>query len=414
MRKMKKYIILLLTGCLVACTESYPGIYVDEEEQDRPSNEVTQDTVPIMVSLTDPDYSIVTRGMGALEDWNNPINRENWRNAKFYVYAFLDRNHDFQGNPDYSLQHEDTLYCLVYNREARIQGNSEPLLQWVEEPPIYSLKYPDYKYNFFAYSVDDAANLGEQHLQDKVVKHIEIDGTQDIITAYAKPTQYQIEQIQTDDEFKYIAANWENLIYSSRSGHRGISPVFHLNHEMVRFKFKIVGAADASDKFLVEAVSAIIPRKGELTIAAQPQEGQEPVLGARWDNENRGKVYLATPNTPNVYGATTDRKNALFDPLIQVGWKDTLGLGGILMPPTHSFSLQIEYRLASEYAEGINRYYTATYQNVSLRDGNFVKGTEYEVLLKVYGPQQVELQIGSHTMGWVDGGTLPPIDEDYE
>lgn len=408
--------MMLLTGSLISCNESYPGIYADEEEQDRPSQEVTQDTVPIMVSLTDPEYSIVTRGMGALEDWGVTENREKWRNAIFHVFAFLDRNHDFTGTPDYSVTAEDNLYCLVYNREVQIKGDAEPSLQWVdnENPPIYNLNFPDYKYNFFAYYIDDARCIWEEHLPDRVIKHIEIDGTQDIITAFAKPTQRQIEQIQTDDEFKFIAANWENLIYSTRTGNRGISPVLHLSHQMVKFDFKAIGAANTSDDLLVEAVSLTTPRRGELTIAAQPQEGREPALGVVWDEANRSKLYLATRNTPNIYGATEERINALFDPLIQVERDDTVALGNILLPAVNSFRLQIEYKLKSEVEEGVNRYYTATYQNVSLKDANFQAGYEYEVLLKVYGPQKVELQIGSQTMGWADGGTLPPIDEDYE
>lgn len=416
MKHMKKYIMMLLAGSLVACNESYPGIYEDEEEIDRPSEEVTRDTVPILMSLSDPEYSIVTRGLGALEDWGIAANREKWRNAVFHVFAFLDRNHDFTGTPDYSGLSEDNLYCLVYDRGVQIKGNVEPSLQWVgdQEPPIYNLNFPDYKYNFFAYCIDDAPCLREEHLSDRVIKHIEIDGTQDIITAFAKPTQRQIEQIQTDDEFKYIAANWENLIYSTRTGNRGISPVLHLNHEMVKFDFKVVGAADTSDDLLVEAVSLTTPRKGALTVAEQPQEGQDPVLGVVWDETDREKIYLATPNTPNVYGATEDRSNALFDPLIQVGRNDTVALGNILLPAVKTFRLQIEYKLKSEVEQGMNSYYTATYQNVSLKDGIFQAGYEYEVLLKVYGPQKVELQIGSQTMGWADGGTLPPIDEDYE
>lgn len=410
---------LLFSGCLMACTESYPGIYVDEEgpsQHGRPSEEVTMDTVPIMLSATDPEYSIMTRGMGALEDWKLEENRDKWRSAIFHVYAFLDKNHDYQGESDYSVTRDDfhdpeIPYCLVYDRRVQITGNAEPTLQWMDEVPYYNLEHPDYKYNFFAYTLDDAPCLSEERLQNKIVKHIEIDGTQDIITAFAKPTQHQLEQIQSDDEFKYIAANWENLIYSTRTGNRGIMPVFYLSHEMTKLKFKVIGASTSSDQFLVEAVSVTTPRRGAITVAAQPENGADPALGIQWDESSRGKVYLATQNTPKDYGATTHRENALFDPLIQVNPNDTVSLGSILLPAVSSFSLQIEYKVKDKPESG---YHTATYQNVALREGVFRKGSEYEVLLKVYGPQQIELQIGSETMGWVDGGTLPPIDEDYQ
>lgn len=410
---MKKYILLLFAGCLMACNESYPGIYVDEEEQGRPSDEVIKDSVPIMLGFIDPEYSIITRGIGALEDWSQSENREMWRKIQLHVYAFLDQNHDFQGEPDYSVTKDsfavsEVPYCLVYDRKVKIEGNVEPSLSWVDPVPYYNLQHPDYKYNFFACYLDDARCLSEEHLKDKVVKNIEIDGTQDIITAFAEPTQRQIEQIQSDDEFKYIAAYWENLIYSTRTGNRGISPVFHLSHEMARFKFKVVGATDKAGEFLVEAVSVTTPRKGAATIAAQPQNGVPP-LGIVWDESSRSKVYLATDQTPHTFGATLSRENACFDPLIQVGKGDTVELGSIMLPAVETFSLQIEYKLLQKPESG---YFTANYQTVALKEGSFQKGTQYEVVLKVYGPQSIDLQIDSESMGWIDGGTLPPIDED--
>lgn len=409
--------MVLLAGCLAACNQSYPGIWVEEEVTNRPSEEVIKDKVPIMLSMTDPQYSIITRGIGALDDWNKTENRDKWRQMQFSVYAFLDRNHDFKGEPDYSVRTDlnnpgETPFCLVYDRKAKIVGDAEPVMEWVGEVPFYNMEHPDYKYHFFAHYLDDAAcsEAQEEHLKDRVVKHIEIDGTQDIITAYARPTKQQIQQIKTDDEFKYIAANWENLIYSTRTGNRGISPVFFLKHEMTRLNFKVEGASPKAESLLVEALSVTTPTTGKLTVAMQPEAGQEPQLGISWDEANRKKVYLATDITPNSFGATFQRETALFNPRIQVGMNETVAVGEILLPAVKSFAIQIEYTVEGKQDLG---YHTATYHNVSLQDGEFEKGKSYDVVLKVYGPQQVDLQIGSETMGWVDGGTLPPIEEEY-
>lgn len=52
---------------LAACNESYPGLYAPVYDADNPNPEMTADSIPVTLSLTDPAYALVTgkRGQGS-------------------------------------------------------------------------------------------------------------------------------------------------------------------------------------------------------------------------------------------------------------------------------------------------------------------------------------------------------------
>ena len=64
---MKRYIAGIGLCCaLAACNESYPGLYAPVYDADNPNPEMTADSIPVTLSLTDPAYALVTgkRGQG--------------------------------------------------------------------------------------------------------------------------------------------------------------------------------------------------------------------------------------------------------------------------------------------------------------------------------------------------------------
>jgi len=100
---MKRYIAGIGLCCaLAACNESYPGLYAPVYDADNPNPEMTADSIPVTLSLTDPAYALVTgkRGQGSFGFWDDEEERAKWMAAEFGVYAFLTRNHVYDGTPD--------------------------------------------------------------------------------------------------------------------------------------------------------------------------------------------------------------------------------------------------------------------------------------------------------------------------
>ena len=55
---MKRYIAGIGLCCaLAACNESYPGLYAPVYDADNPNPEMTADSIPVTLSLTDPAYA---------------------------------------------------------------------------------------------------------------------------------------------------------------------------------------------------------------------------------------------------------------------------------------------------------------------------------------------------------------------
>ena len=75
---------------LAACNESYPGLYAPVYDADNPNPEMTADSIPVTLSLTDPAYALVTgkRGQGSFGFWDDEEERAKWMAAEFGVYAF--------------------------------------------------------------------------------------------------------------------------------------------------------------------------------------------------------------------------------------------------------------------------------------------------------------------------------------
>ncbi len=427
MDRMRKYVMGCLVFVLAACNKSYPGLYAPVIDEDNPNPEVTADRVPIKLSATDPAFSIVTRGHGPFDDWSEEENRDRWRVADFYIYAFLARNHEFSGSVNYAseevnfLTHNDDgriPYCLVKNRKARINGAPEPTLEWVPEntgeeyQPYYSVSYPDYMFNFFLYHIDNAEQHGWVAESTRVYCDIEVDGTQDIISGYAHATEENLENVGDNDESRYLWNNWQRLIYSARAGHRQIHPRFYLRHEMARLKFQVKGLSpENSDKIKVMAIGVKARYRGIFTVARDwgggwswSEDAEQPQIGVEW-NPDRNIIYVATEQTPKEeFGATFDLNKCRFEPLRSVGYNQSEDLGEILLPPDESYSIYIKYKM-TDYPDAV---FTATYSDVGFAEAGryFEANHVYEVTLSVYGMQSIGLEIDNSGLSWNAGGSL--------
>ena len=424
---MKRYIAGIGLCCaLAACNESYPGLYAPVYDADNPNPEMTADSIPVTLSLTDPAYALVTgkRGQGSFGFWDDEEERAQWMAAEFGVYAFLTRNHVYDGTPDLTADETSTgggaPLCLVNDRKARISAACE--LLWADgEPPYYSAVYPEHKYNFFLYYKGDAEEYApEQRTQGSITKFFRIDGTQDLISAYARPGTEDAERLPDNDETKYLMNHAGDLVYSTKSARLHVEPHLRVKHELAQVNFKVQAFDDLAAQgreIRIQAVALVIPTKAQFTGAADwagvshdwTDETNVPPTGIVWETE-RDTVYLPHENTPEEFGSTYQMENAMFNP--EPGVSDPkaepMKIGTqLLVPPVDEMGVIIHYRLITTRPDDLipsGSLFTARYANLHF-EGGFQAGKQHEVLLKVYGPQRVDLEIDG-LPGWIDGGDV--------
>ena len=424
---MKRYIAGIGLCCaLAACNESYPGLYAPVYDADNPNPEMTADSIPVTLSLTDPAYALVTgkRGQGSFGFWDDEEERAQWMAAEFGVYAFLTRNHVYDGTTDLTADETSTgvgaPLCLVNDRKARISAACE--LLWADgEPPYYSAVYPEHKYNFFLYYKGDAEEYApEQRTQGSITKFFRIDGTQDLISAYARPGTEDAERLPDNDETKYLMNHAGDLVYSTKSARLHVEPHLRVKHELAQVNFKVQAFDDLAAQgreIRIQAVALVIPTKAQFTVAADwagvshdwTDETNVPPTGIVWETE-RDTVYLPHENTPEEFGSTYQMENAMFNP--EPGVSDPkaepMKIGTqLLVPPVDEMGVIIHYRLITTRPDDLipsGSLFTARYANLHF-EGGFQAGKQHEVLLKVYGPQRVDLEIDG-LPGWIDGGDV--------
>ena len=433
---MKRYIAGIGLCCaLAACNESYPGLYAPVYDADNPNPEMTADSIPVTLSLTDPAYALVTgkRGQGSFGFWDDEEERAKWMAAEFGVYAFLTRNHVYDGPSDLTADETSTgggaPLCLINDRKARIPAACE--LIWADgEPPYYSAVYPEHKYNFFLYYKGDAEEYApEQRTQGSITKFFRIDGTQDLMSAYARPGTEDAERLSDNDETKYLMNHAGDLVYSTKSARLHVEPHLRVKHELARLNF-LVQAYDTlkqqGREIRIQSVALVIPTRAQFTVAADwagvshdwTDETNAPRTGISWEAEC-DTVYVPNENTPTEFGATLKRENATFDPEPGVSdpEEEPVKIGKpLLVPPIDRLGVIIYYRFLTANPEDkipSGSIFIANYSNLRLESG-FQAGKEHDVLLKVYGPRKIELAVDGKGLGWISGGDITVGEEEED
>ena len=436
MSEMKKYVTICLAALMAAaCKRSYPGLYAPIVDPDNPNPEVTVDRIPITVSLTDPAYALVTgattRGNGPFGFWDNEEDRSHWLEAEFGIYAFLTRNHVYDGTANLAATETDgssgVPMCLVDDRKAHLSPACE--LVWDDpEPPYYATDYPEHKYNFFLYHTDDAVEYApEVRTQSRIVKCIQVDGTQDVLSAYARPDMEDAERLGDSDEAKYLMNHAGDLVYSYLSGRQRVEPHFRVSHEMSRVDFSVRTPVDEplgeGREVRIMAVGVVVPVRGEFTVAADwrgvstdwNDEGNVPMTGIVWseDEADKDTVFVPTDDTPDTFGSTYVEENARFSPEVPVSDAEPgpAALGkSLLLPAVDRAKFYLAYRFMATNEEEAFLNNTL-FESMTEMAVNFKPGYRHEVVLYVYGPRRIAIEIDGQGLGWLDGGNIE-IDSD--
>ena len=397
-----------------SCNESYisPDYVV-------PSDTIPYDpvmeTVPVVMSMTDPAYVTLSRGIGPIAA-DRPTVKEN---AVFYVYSFLTNNYAYGGDIDYrktfvleqELPEGEPMKCLIDDpatgKGAATKLMENDVLDFVNMniPYYYSQRNQEYKYNFFAYHIDDAeVKEGIVREKDNIHMDIKIDGTQDIITAAAGIKDKQLAEIDANNE-KWFLSNVLNreLVFSTLTGHRFIIPVFEAKHQMSRFVFNLIGEDALSESIYIQDIYVMAHRDWNLTVASDDiSKLGMTMIG---DREKLEKIHLCD-EVGEVDGGKTNLEQYTYS-VTQNELLANLGLG-LLLPPRNNYDLYIK---CAQLRDGKEYRYIAHYaltNRIIAEDGTIVNrpfeaGRQYNVTMHVYGFQQIQL-----SMDGLDWGT--PID----
>ena len=422
---------------MLGCKESYPALYMEEEPTpDVVHAENDEDgRVPIVPTMTEPQYDIITRGSGAFEPYE--IDKEKWKQAKFHTYAFLGSNIFSQSDPegviDYNSRN-DTTKCLLWDQIMKIT-NDDMNVQFFDANDnrmtrYYNWQHQNWKYNFFTFYADDLDVSKAEAVSNKEIQvNFDIDGTQDIMHAVGYHSKEELDAALnklTNDEDKPLQQYGNELLYSTMSGHRGIHPRFNINHLLTRLDFKIKGANPKSSntdtikntfqKMIVKEVLISVPTSATLTIAKDD-----------WSDSTIYKADLENNNVIKFSGPSKDLKLGMFykpahdyfkwlitdstyvekygnnQPQFHISTTDELDLGeAILLPPSDVFVVKLKTdmldlpanispsdTIGSLVGDKIKKMGDITY-NVRFPNGTFKAGHAYTVIISIYGPQNIE------------------------
>lgn len=404
-------LILSITSCGKGW-RSYQGIEYDDNI---PNISITpaDNLVPIMVSMNNPYFIITTKGQGVIEQYDKTDEevKEKWDNAKFYVYAFLTNNSEYGGGSDFTtLRNEEALnfrghgtpYCLISDSDSK-HGKSGHIkdgefIEWDNgEQAFYSGAYQNYKYNFFAYYVDDAIDDSRDDMvhreKDRIVYDVKIDGSQDLIYDVATPSENTINQINKDDQQWMFTGGKFNLFYSTQTGHRNVFPEFKMRHALSKFNFILKGGDKSSQYVTITRFFLKSNVKGQFTVAA----ADTTTLGVVFpDSEEKEFVYLKGIEN----GVTVDN-----------GEIKTLENSLLLPPNVLEYPLYIDCTFDDPNDEDPPVKYNIEYK-LRFNGAEFEAGTSYNVMINVFGMQKVKIQVGLNE--WNQGGTIEIDNEDSD
>ena len=254
------------------------------------------------------------------------------------------------------------------------------------------------------------------------MKHIQVDGTQDVLSAYARPDTEDAERLGDTDEAKYLMNHAGDLVYSTMSARQYIEPHFRVSHEMARVEFSVRKPLDedlgAGREVRIMAVGMVVPVRGDFTVAADwagvsgdwNDEANRPALGVEWSaaEADMDTLFIPTDDTPDTFGSTYVKENALFSPEVAVSdaQPGPTAIGNpLLLPPVERANFYMLYRFVTDNADeaALNG---AVFESSVEMPVNFQSGHRHEVVLYVYGPQRIAVEVDGAGLAWVDGGEI--------
>lgn len=415
----------------VSCSQQLPEVEKKADYNSKYPGGLDASGVPILLSLSNFQFDIVTRGIGAFEAMDSygnkkDIAKEKWGDKSFYVLSYLVNNKVYSGGSDMSKLFTDYVsssdskavqYCLM----GGDTGNQDPGVPFhldydiSSDIPSFTLKdnsksfyyngeHQDYKYEFFMYFPDDAPLTHFVRDKEQVSCQVHIDGTQDLMQAKAKVTKEQVSSIIVPNN-DFFGTDYMQSIYCAQSGRRGLIPKFIAKHLMTQLRFQLLGAdKTAKDVTVADIVVKNINTTGTFVIA----NVEEDALGVTF-NSNPVDLHLPERD-PLTFKMTDTSSGHLTDQIVDNG--DVFSYPyGFLLPPSEVYEIQMVCKQLNEDTGKIRVFYP-TYK-IRLPEGKiFEPGSIYTVKVSVYGYQKILVTLD--LPGWKDSGVVIDVGNDQD
>lgn len=393
---MKKFFFLATAaiGMMVGC---------QTQEQTTPVDESTP--MAVVFGVNSPVATVSTKaGVDA------------WTGQKLYIFGYERETSAFDGEAFI-----ENVEVTVDNTTLEQDVTPKHMVNSVEESFFYASD--NTTYDFYGYYVDDAAkpvytdDNGDPATEvvasaERVYIPVTIDGTQDLMIAKAS----QIEDVKGTAVEPYRA-------YSAYSARKGIKPVLNFEHQLARFHFYVVAGSESTvvdDKATPETTDDEgLVVTGINILEAKVNADLNIVGKTRGLVDNANTATTTTLSLKEADGAdltATGPAQWFADKTERMKKENMTKIGeSVMVIPGETeykmaFSLdQLGVETAIDPTE-VTLDYTQ-FGDEAVADGAFVAGKQYDVILTVYGLE--EIVITAKLSKWEDGGSFgyDPDDE---
>lgn len=411
---MKRQTLIFMVFTLLCLTQmgchdfSYQGLHdvVVEEEDTNPQKVIMFIGTSTNIQYLEPNGTgkdDSTKGTGVIGSV------EGFTDKSFNIYAFLSRTQ----TSTYELSaKEDSLFCLIdgslddpesiMGREAMWNPESN-LIDWKgNAKPVF---YPTGEalgltYDFFAYYVDDMELKNEDfhRTQDSVEIDIEIDGSQDIMSAVAVAAEDEL-WFGTEDSREY--AYRKECTYSYYTAQLGIHPRFIFKHHLTKLDFRVLPGVTGNMKkdIRVDKVEVYSKHKANFVVAHRNHNHVGNNMGVFFKGE-KANLVLKEEDGSEFQGRML---STVPDAVSAVPIDD---FASLLVAPDTEYYI---YLTLSEWRDG--RQVSSSERNevyVYLGNGtddempSFEAGNEYMITMTVHGKMDVDVSV--EMVEWEQGG----------
>ena len=256
------------------------------------------------------------------------------------------------------------------------------------------------RYEFYGYYADDAATSEIVKTETGISIPLKITGAQDIIAAKADP-QTDIDRSEHPNNSQVSIGD----VYSSYAARRGVHPSLNFQHLLTRFQFFIVDGNKGYAEHPVEVTKITMDSWEYATLNIAP----DPEYIA---DKSRTKVDMSLAGLLKEDGDGMTPSVDYIDPQNPGSAKTQHSL--MLVPGESSYKLTVGLKFADDsntqpiedmvFTLKANQIIVSTGGTIS----TFEAGKQYNIVLIVYGPE--EIKIDSILQEWDDvgGATIDP------
>ena len=423
MRKTLIFVIVTLLALIqTGCHDfSYQGLHnvVTEEDEYNPQRVIMFIGSSTNIKFNDNDEEEDQEEEGETKGTGVIGSVEGFTEKSFYIYSFLGR---LQKSSYSQMAKDDPMACLidgslddpesVMGREA-VWNPASSLIDWkYSKDPVF---YPvgealGLTYDFFAYYVDDMKLTNEdfRRTDDSVEIDIEIDGSQDIMSAVAVAADKEL-WYGTEDAREY--AYRKECTYSYYTAQLNIHPRFIFKHHLTKLDFKLIPGKTPgfTREVKVEKIEVYSRKKADFVVAHRNHNHVGDNMGVFFKGE-KSSLELKEPDGTGFQGR-------MVTTVAGEGPGDVVdNLGSLLVAPDQDYHLFVtltEYRDGVKVSDSELNELHVYLGNMADPDAPFFEaGNEYMISMTIYG--KMDIRVSTEVLKWGEGGDyIYDFDEEY-